>query len=206
MAWSFRRGTDWRTSRVRFVGEAVAIVIAATPALARDAAEAAAVSYDPLDSVTATAAAIGQNAPPVWSEAPSNTAYRFRRGNAAAVQAAMDGAAHVARLTVINNRVVAAPLEPRGARAGYDAASGRMWFEVSGQDVHGLRRDLAACFGVPAEALDVRCPDVGGGFGLKNVVHPEYVALLWAARRPGPRRALGGRTRGGLPVRGTWAR
>ena len=171
--------------RVRFVGEAVAIVIAETLLLARDAAEAVAVSYAALNSATTISAAREAGAPLVWSEAPGNVAYQFRRGDADAVRATINGAPHVARLTLVNNRVVAAPLEPRGARAGYDAARDHMWLELSGQDVHGLRRDLAACFGVQADALDVRCPDVGGGFGLKNVVHPEYVALLWAARRVG---------------------
>ena len=168
--------------QVRHVGEAVALVVAETRLAARDAAEQVLVDYDDRPSVTATGDALAEGAPQVWPEAPGNLAYRFRRGDPAAVAAAFARAAHVARLDLVNNRVVAAPLETRAARAHADA-DGRLHLLLSGQDAHGLRRDLAASFGLPPEMVHVACPDVGGGFGMKNVVHPEYVALLWAARR-----------------------
>ena len=88
-------------------------------------------------------------------------------------------------LDLVNNRVVAAPLETRGALATHDPVTGRLRLLLSGQDVHGIRRDLAHCFALPPAAIEVACPDVGGGFGMKNVLHPEHVALLWAARRLG---------------------
>ena len=171
------------SGHARHVGEPVALVVAETRLAARDAAELVAVDYEDLPSVAALDAALGPAAPQVWPEAPGNLAYRFQRGDGAAVAAAFDGAAHSVSLTLVNNRVVAAPLETRTLRAAYDAVTGGLDLLLSGQDVHGIRRDLAACFGVPAETIRVACPDVGGGFGMKNVVHPEYVALLWAARR-----------------------
>ena len=95
----------------------------------------------------------------------------------------------------MNNRVVAASLETRGAVARHDPATGRLHLALSGQGVHGIRHDLAASFAVEPAAIHVTCPDVGGGFGMKNVVHPEYVALLWAARRLGrPVRWIADRT------------
>jgi len=167
----------------RHVGEPVALIVADTLAAARDAAEAVLVDYDILPAVAALADAPA--GPLVWPEAPGNLAYRFQRGDPAAVSEAFTIAAQTATITLENNRVVAASLEPRGAIASHDAATDRLRLELSGQDVHGLRRDLAISFGVAPERIHVVCPDVGGGFGMKNVVHPEYVALLWAARRLG---------------------
>ena len=171
--------------RVRFVGEAVALVVADTAAAARDATERVAVEYASLAAVIPSDAALAGDAPQLWPEAPGNLAFRFQRGDQAAVQAAFAGAAHTVQVDLVNNRVAAAPMETRAAIARHDATTGRLHLLLSGQDVHGLRRDLAACFGVEPGSIQVSCPDVGGGFGMKNVLHPEYVALLWAARRLG---------------------
>ncbi len=171
------------SGHARHVGEPVAIVVADTVAAARDAAEQVGVEYDSLPSVTALDAALAEGAPQVWPEAPGNLAYRFQRGDRAATEAAFAAAAHRVQLDLVNNRVVAASLETRGAVARHDAAAGRLHLALSGQGVHGIRHDLAASFAVEPAAVHVTCPDVGGGFGMKNVVHPEYVALLWTARR-----------------------
>ena len=169
-------------NQVRHVGEAVAMVLADSPAAAQDAAEHVSVEYEALPAATDPHQALSPGAPQVWPQAPGNLAYRFQRGDPAAVQAAFATAAHSVTLDLVNNRVVAAPLETRGLLAEIDAA-GRLRLTLSGQDVHGIRRDLAHCFNLDPARIHVLCPDVGGGFGLKNVVHPEYVALLWAARR-----------------------
>ncbi|WP_419898994.1 xanthine dehydrogenase family protein molybdopterin-binding subunit [Roseomonas sp. USHLN139] len=171
--------------RVRHVGEPVALVLADTLSVARDAAELVAVEYDPLPAVTDTAAALAPGAPLLFPEIPGNCAFHFRRGAPEPVAAAFAAAAHQASLTLVNNRVTAAPLENRGVLAWHDTATDRLRLVVSGQDVHGLRRDLAHCLGLPPARIQVTCPDVGGGFGMKNVLHPEYVALLWAARQLG---------------------
>lgn len=173
------------TGAVRHVGEAVALVLADSVAAARDGAEALAVDYDAMPAVTGTAEAARPGAPAVWPQAPDNIAFRFQRGDGGATAAAFAGAAHEVRLDLVNNRVVAAAMEPRGAVAQHDPATGRLHLALSGQDVHGIRRDTAACLGVAPESIHVTCPDVGGGFGMKNVLHPEYAALLVAARRLG---------------------
>ncbi|GGG33106.1 carbon monoxide dehydrogenase [Caldovatus sediminis] len=171
--------------RVRHVGEPVAVVLADTPAAARDAAERIEVGYDPLPAVVDARAALAPGAPRLHEEAPGNLAYVFEKGDRAATEAAFARAAHVVALEVANHRVHAAPLEPRGAIASHDAATGRFRLLLSGQGLHGIRRQLAAVFGLPEEQFHLVAPDVGGGFGLKNPLFPEYVLALWAARRLG---------------------
>ena len=170
---------------VRHVGEPVAIVVAHSAAAARDAADRVQVDYDALPAVTALGDALKQSSPQIWPQAAGNLSFRYQRGDPAATAAAFEAATHRIRLELVNNRVVAASMEPRGAVASADPATGRLHLDLSGQDVHGIRRDLAHSFALAPEMIRVTCPDVGGGFGMKNVVHPEYVALLWAARHIG---------------------
>lgn len=170
--------------RVRHVGEPVAFVVADTLHAARDAAETVAVDYDPLPCVVDAAAALAPGAPLLWDAAPGNLAFRFVKGDLAATQAALAAAPHVVALTLVNNRVIVAPLEHRGLVARH--ADGRYLLTLSGQGVHGIRHDLAGpVFGIEESMLDVVAPDVGGGFGVKNGVYPEYVMALWAARALG---------------------
>ena len=126
--------------------------------------------------------ALRPGAPLIWPEAPQNRAYVFERGDAAAVEAAFARADHRIDCALINNRIAAAALEPRIAIANHDAAAGRFSLLISGASVHAIRRELAVVFGVPESRIDVACPDVGGGFGMKNVLYPEFVALLQGAR------------------------
>jgi len=170
--------------RVKHVGEAVALVVAATVAEARDAAEAILVEYDPLPAVVDSLAALAPGAPQLWPEAPGNVAFRFERGDRAATEAAFAAAARVIEVPIHNNRVTAAPLEPRAAVASH--AGGKFDLLLSGMGVHGIRRQLAVdVFGLPEADFRLHCPDVGGGFGLKNFLFGEYVALCAAARRLG---------------------
>ena len=172
--------------RVRHVGDPVAGVVAETPAQARDAAEQVAVAYRPLPSVVDGVAALAPGAPLLWDEAPGNLAYRFERGDRAATDAAFAAAAHVVEIDLVNNRLVVAPIEPRAAIGAYDKAADKFDLLLTGQGVHSLRQQLAdAVFHVPAERIAVRAPDVGGGFGVKNFLYPEWVLVLWAARRLG---------------------
>ncbi len=172
------------TGRARHVGEPVAFVVAETLAAARDAAELVEVGYDPLPCVVATRDAMDPAAPQLWDDIPNNLSYRFEKGDRAAVQAALAGAAHVVELELVNNRIIVAPLEHRAAIADYDPASGRFHLLLSGQGVHGIRAPLAdTVFRVDRDRIQVACPDVGGGFGIKNGLYPEYVLVLWAARR-----------------------
>jgi len=171
--------------RVRHVGDPVAFVVADTRAIARDAAEQVAVSYRMLPAVVDARAALAPGAPLLWDQAPGNRAFRFQKGDRAAVEAALARAAHVVELALTNNRVVPAPIEPRGALARHDAASDRFHLLVAGQGVHGIRNHLADVLGIERERLQVEAPDVGGGFGVKNFPYPEHIMLLWAARRLG---------------------
>ncbi|NOG72987.1 xanthine dehydrogenase family protein molybdopterin-binding subunit [Roseicella sp. DB1501] len=168
---------------VRHVGEPVALVVAESLAAARDAAEAIEVAYDPRPAVVDSRAALAPGAPQLWPQAPGNRAFRFERGDRAATEAGFAAAARIVELDLINNRVHAAPIEPRGALAAWEG--GRFELLLAGMGVHGLRRQLATVFGLPEAAFHLRCPDVGGGFGLKNFLFPEHVALLAAARRLG---------------------
>jgi carbon-monoxide dehydrogenase large subunit len=172
--------------RARHAGEPVAFVVAETLVAARDAAELVAVEYDPLPCVVEAVAALAPSAPQLWDDVPDNRAFRFEKGDRAAVQAAIAGAAHVVELELVNNRVIVAPMEHRGAIGEYDAGSDTLHLLLSGQGVHGIRQPLAdTVFRVPPERIQVACPDVGGGFGVKNGLYAEYVLVLWAARRFG---------------------
>jgi len=172
--------------RVRHVGDPVALVVAETPDQALDAAELVDADYDPLPAVTEPVAALVAGAPQLWGEAPGNEAFDWEMGDARAADAAFARAAHVVSLDLVNNRVVACPMEDRGCLAAYDAEIGVFIFYVSCQGVHDLRDMLAEhVFGLPPEHFHVICPDVGGGFGMKIFLYPEYVATLYAARRFG---------------------
>jgi aerobic carbon-monoxide dehydrogenase large subunit len=172
--------------RVRHIGDPVAFVVADTSEQARDAAERIAVAYRPLPAVVDAMAALLAGAPLLWEEAPGNLSYRFERGDKAAVGAAFAGAAHIVEIELVNNRLVVAPIEPRAAIGHYDAASDRLDLLLTGQGVHSLRQQLAtAVFHLPADRITVRAPDVGGGFGVKNFLYPEWVLVLWAARHLG---------------------
>ena len=171
---------------VRHVGDPVAFVVAETPNQARDAAEAIVVDYDTLPAVTDGAAALGADAPQLWPEAPGNLAFRFHKGDAAAVDTAFAGATTIVELDLVNNRVTAAPMETRTAIGSFDATTGIFLLEVSGQGVHSIRDQLANdVFHLPRDKVQVVAPDVGGGFGAKNFLFPEYVLVLFAARRLG---------------------
>lgn len=172
--------------RVRYVGDAVAFVVADSALQARDAAEAIEVEYDPLPAVADGAAALEPGAPQLWDEAPGNLAFRFEKGDRTAMQAAFARAATVVELDWVNNRVTAAPMETRGAIATYDAVQESFTLELSGMGVHQIRQQLAQhVFNLPEHKFRLLCPDVGGGFGAKNFLYPEHVMLLFAARKLG---------------------
>ncbi len=172
--------------RVRHVGDPVAFVVAESRDAARDAAEQVMVDYEPLPAVVDADAAMREGAPQVWETAPGNVSYRFQKGDQAAVAAAFAAAAHTVEIELVNNRVVIAPVETRAAIGSHDAATGRFDLLLTGQGVHGIRDHLAdSVFRVPRDRIRLVAPDVGGGFGPKNFLYPEYVMLLWAARRLG---------------------
>lgn len=172
------------TGRVRHVGDPVCFVVADSAELAREAAERVEIDYQPLPSVVDGLGALAKDAPLLWDEAPGNLVYHVQRGDHVAVSEAMKKAAHVVEVDVTNNRVIVVPLEPRAGIARYDAATDTMDLELTGQGLHGIRRQLAEfVFKVAPERIQLHAPDVGGGFGMKNFLYPEWILLLWAARR-----------------------
>jgi len=171
--------------RVRFVGEAVAIVVAESLVAARDAAEKVVVEYEILPAVSDVAEALSHDAPTIWPNAPGNLALDNAFGDRAAVEAAIAGAHVVIEQTIRCQRTASAFMEPRSAIGRYDEAAGQ-YILISGcQGVHRVRHPLADCLKVPEERVRVICPDVGGGFGSRTNLYPEQVAVVWAARRLG---------------------
>jgi carbon-monoxide dehydrogenase large subunit len=169
--------------RVRFAGEAVAFVVAQTAGQARDAADAVIVEIDGLPALTDPEAAAASGAPQIHAEAAGNVAVDYHYGDGAAVDAAFARAAHVTRLSVANNRIVVNALEPRSAVAHYAPAADRWTLHVGCQGVFGLRNALAReVLGVTPDKLRVLTGNVGGSFGMKASVFPEYVCILHAAR------------------------
>ena len=172
--------------RVRYVGERVAVVIAATEAIARDAAELVAVDYEILPAAVTVEAAVRPGAPLVHDGVPNNTSFTMRLGNGDAADAAFARAHHVTRLSLYNNRLTAVTMEPRGCIADYDPGTRRYLLYSSTQNVHGVRQTLAHhILHVPESRIRVVARDVGGGFGMKGNVYPEEAILVWAARRVG---------------------
>src|SRR6516225_7195103 len=172
-------------SKVRYVGEPMALIVAGTRAEALDAVEFVTVDYTPLPAVMTAAAARASGAPEISDEVPGNVCLDWRTGDAAAVDAAFAAAAHIVELQIDNHRIVTNPIEPRGVIGLWNANDGRYTAYVSSQSIHATRDNTARALCVAPAAVRFVAPDVGGGFGAKNFIYPEYVLILWAARRVG---------------------
>ncbi|MBS0221563.1 MAG: xanthine dehydrogenase family protein molybdopterin-binding subunit [Proteobacteria bacterium] len=169
--------------KVRFVGEPVACVVAETVSQAKDAAELVELGIDELPAVTDPAEAFRPGAPQLHDDVPGNLALDFHYGDAEAVKAAFAKAAHVTRLEIVSNRIVVNPMEPRSAIGSHDAETGRWTLHVGCQGVMGLRGGLARdVLKVPPEKVHVLTGNVGGSFGMKSQVFPEYGPLLLASK------------------------
>jgi carbon-monoxide dehydrogenase large subunit len=167
--------------KARYVGEAVAMVVAETPMAARDGAEALAVDYEPLPANCS--GLLAPEAPVVWESIGSNVLVDAEVGEAAAVEAAFRGAAHVVRIQTTINRVTGVPLEPRSAVASFE--DGRYTIHAPTGGVQRFRADAAAALGVPERAVRFVAREVGGSYGTRNYVCPEIPLVAWAARRLG---------------------
>jgi carbon-monoxide dehydrogenase large subunit len=172
--------------KVRYVGEAVACVVAETAVQAKDAAEAVELDIEELPAVTTPAEALKAGAPQVHDGVPGNLALDFHYGDAEAVKKAFAEAAHVTRLEIVSNRIVVNAMEPRSAIGSYDPKTERWTLHVGCQGVIGLRGGLAKdVLQVPNDKVRVLTGNVGGSFGMKSQVYPEYGPLLAAARTLG---------------------
>ncbi|WP_085032389.1 xanthine dehydrogenase family protein molybdopterin-binding subunit [Ensifer aridi] len=171
---------------VRYVGDAVAIVVADSVAEARDAAEAVAVDYEPLPVVTDPVEALGEGQPQIHPEAPKNLIFDWELGDAAAVDRAIAAAAHVTEMKIVNNRLSPNAMESRAALGIYDAGDDHYTCYTTSQNPHLARLVMSAFYNVaPENKLRVIAPDVGGGFGSKIYIYPEEIVCLWASKRTG---------------------
>ena len=170
------------TDKVRYVGDAVAFVVAETLAQARDAGEAVALDIEPLAAVTSPEEAAKPGAPQLYDHIPNNVALDYHYGDTAKIDAAFAAAAHVTKLDIVNNRIAVVAMEPRVALAAYDKATERFTIQVPTQGVSGNRATLAKNMKLPNEKVRILTANVGGSFGMKNVNYPEYMCILYAAK------------------------
>jgi carbon-monoxide dehydrogenase large subunit len=175
--------TALTTGKVRYVGDPVAFVVAETPLQAKDAAEAVELDIEPLPAVTNPEEAVRPGAPVLYDEAPDNVALDYHYGDSEQVAAAFAKAAHVTRVKIYNNRVVVNPMEPRAAVGAHE--NGRFTLHVPSQGVMGMRANIAQVLGVEPKQVHVLTGNIGGSFGMKAPVYPEYVCVLHAARALG---------------------
>ncbi|MFZ0094159.1 MAG: xanthine dehydrogenase family protein molybdopterin-binding subunit [Pseudolabrys sp.] len=168
--------------KVRFVGDPVACVVAESVAQAKDAAEAVTIDIETLPVVLKPADAVKPGAPLVFDAVPNNVALDYHFGDAAKVADAFAKAKHVTRLKTSNQRMVVNAMEPRAAIGEYNAAANKWTLYSSSQGVHGMKTSLMDILSAPADKVRVVTGQVGGSFGMKAAVYPEYVCILHAAR------------------------
>ena len=172
------------TDVVRYVGDQVAIVLAESRSVAKDAGELLEVDYDELPVVAGLEAASADDAPLVYDEIPGNICFDWEIGDKAATDKAFDEAASVASLDLVNNRLVANAMEPRSAIGEYDDGKDEHTLYTTSQNPHVIRLLMGAfVMGLPEHKLRVVAPDVGGGFGSKIFHYAEEAIVTWAAKR-----------------------
>ncbi len=176
---------------VRHIGEPVAVVIGETFAAAQDAAELVNVDYEVKDAITDLREAVKPGAPLVWPDVPGNVACDWPgaapdpEANEKEVAAIFASAKHVAKVSLVHQRLVVASMEPRGATASYDTASDSYLVRSCSQGARALRDGLAQIMGIPNARLRVTTEEVGGAFGLKTGPYPEYIAIMIGAKQIG---------------------
>lgn len=174
------------TEKVRYVGDAAAVVIASSQSEARAAAENVAVEYEELPVVVSAVEALKDGAPLLHDNAPANQIFDWEIGDLEPTDAALASAAHVTEIKIVNNRLVPNAMEPRAALASYDEGQDHLTLHTTSQNPHVARLVLSAFYQIaPEHKLRVIAPDVGGGFGSKIFIYPEEIVCLWAARKCG---------------------
>jgi carbon-monoxide dehydrogenase large subunit len=172
--------------RAMHVGYPVAVVVADTLELARDAAERVEIDYAPRPAVVNARDAFQPGAPQLYDDCPNNESYFFQAGNKAATDEAFARAAHVIEQHLVINRVTANTLEPRGVTGEYDGGTGRYTLQCGFQRPWLFRNAIAeTTFKIPESQLRLITGDIGGSYGLRGSIYPEMILMLWAARRVG---------------------
>ena len=179
----------WRplaVDTVRYVGDAVAIVVADSLGEARDAAEAVVVDYEELPAVVEAVDALKAGAPQIHPEAANNLIFDWELGDEAATDRAIAEAAHVTDIELYNNRLSPNAMEPRATLGIYDSSEDHYTCYTTSQNPHVARLVMSAFYNVaPENKLRVIAPDVGGGFGSKIYIYPEEIVCLWASKKTG---------------------
>jgi carbon-monoxide dehydrogenase large subunit len=170
---------------VRHVGDPVAFIVADSAKAARDAAELITVDYDIQPSVTDLATVTDAGAPSVWPEVQRNIVFDWEFGDRAKTDAQFAKAAHVTRLTLVNNRIVVSSMEARASIADFDAATGRWTLYANTQGGWLVKGLIAPLFQAEPDRFRIITPDVGGGFGMKLFLYAEHVLTCYAARKLG---------------------
>ena len=187
--------TGLADGRVRFVGEPVALVVAKTEVIAQDAAELIAVEYEDLPVFVTASAAIAPGAVPLHENLPDNLAFDYEYGNRESTEPGFKDAAHVVRVQLHAQRISGNPMEPKSCTAVYDVTDESYDLCVPTQGISDMRNSLSGMIGLPPEKFRIRSNDVGGAFGVRNEVYPEFLALMLAAKRTGkPVKWLGTRS------------
>jgi len=171
--------------KARFVGEPVAMVIAETIEAARDGAELVEAAYEPLAAVADVKSSLDATAALVWETRPNNLCIDGDVGEPDAVAAAIDAAHHVVRLKTHPARVTGVPMEPRAAVGEFNRRTGRYTVHAGGGGVVRPKREIAEILGVAFDDVRVTAYDVGGNYGTRNALYPEFALVAWAARRTG---------------------
>lgn len=174
------------TDRVRFIGDAVAAVVARTRAQAEDALEAIRVDYEVLPAVVNAEEAVKEGAPQLHDEVPGNLNALWTCGNREAADRAIAAAEVVITQTVHNQRMINSPIEPRAALGHYDPATGGYTLWATSQNHHNHRLLLALyILKIPFNKLRLIAPEVGGSFGTKGYVYPDMPLVLFLAKELG---------------------
>lgn len=168
------------TNRVRYVGQPIAFIVAETLEAARDAAELIEFDYDDLPPMVTPELALAPDAPQLHDDAPGNLSYDWTTGDAAATDAAFANAAHIVATPVRNQRLIVTAMEPRGIVIQYQNDRWEAW--IGSQGAHAMRNGITSLLKVEPERMRVHAPDIGGGFGMKLMMHPEYALAALAAK------------------------
>lgn len=172
-------------TRVRYVGQEVALIVATTEAIAHDAAETILVDYEDLPGVVDAEEALKPGAPQLYDHIQNNLVFDFEYGNEATAQEVFDEAAHVTKLVADAPRLVGNPMEPKAAFATFDSATGVYDLYAPSQGITMMRGGLSVGTGIPQDKLRCHAHDVGGGFGVRAEAYSEYCSLLLAAKKVG---------------------
>ena len=171
------------TDKIRHIGEPLAIIIADNLEQAKDAAEHVVLDLEPLPAVIDPVSAMAEGAPLIWQEAEQNICIDLARGDQEATDQVFKGADHVVTMELVNPRVAMVPMEPRGAVADYDTSKPNLEFLSGSQGAFFQHVSLSRIFGLEMAQVRVVSRDVGGGFGGKHNLYPEYVLAAWASKR-----------------------